>query len=71
MRWKLHRPKLTEREPGRGHFISQPHAALALHKRAETGGGTFQQLGNQLMLWAALVTPNQTLSAAIRLPSDY
>ena len=46
----LHRPSFPEREPGRGHFIPQPHAAVGLHKWAETGGGTFRQLGSQLMV---------------------
>ena len=66
----LHRPSFPEREPGRGHFISQPHAAVGLHKWAVTGGGTFRQLGSQLMgAVGALLLPNQTQSAAIRLPS--
>ena len=48
LRLTLHRPSYTETEPGRGHFISKPQAAVALHKWAETGDGTFQQLGSQL-----------------------
>ena len=52
LRLLLQHPKYPEREPGRSHLSSEPHAAVALHNRAETGHRIFQQLGDQLeRLW--------------------
>ena len=70
VRLELQYPKYPEVEPGGVHLIPQPRAAVALHNRAGTGQGTFQQLANQLARGptAALIGANQTTSAAIRLP---
>ena len=48
VRFELQHPKYPEVEPGGVHLIPQPRAAVALHNRAGTGQGTFQQLANQL-----------------------
>ena len=60
----MHRPNFPEREPGGGHFITQPHAAAGLHKRADTGSGTLRQLGSQLIL--AVRRPGTTKPNQVR-----